>query len=316
MRSLLPIALAITLVQIAGCASAPASTVTLVGQTLGVGAAGYDEIGRMKSSSLREKLLREIDTGKFGVNDYVPIDLSQPEVKITALCAATRQGNVRTIEELLKRGARVNQTCGMTGKRFPLDLMIEQERKYTFYYDETIAVLTANGAQVNKPENQARLDQHFAELRAEAAQKAEARKQLISNLQTAATIVGTVAVAKANAGKTAYISNQNLAASANSVPNTPTTTQGNNAARQNAQPATVIAGNESWRACGPKKTCLVGDGMANFCSGPYDPSKPMCKSECSMSSGVFYHDTTLAPGSYVPGNGKCPTGSCNVINEC
>ena len=185
--------------QVVQCAAQSTSTVTLVGQTAGFGP-GYDEIGRMKSSALREKLLRAIDAGEFGVNDYIPIDTSPPNFKITVLCAATLQGNVKTIEELIKRGAEPNQSCAPNGSRFPLDVMIEKDRKYTFYFDETIATLRSHGAQLKKTENQVRLERHLSELRAEAAQSAENRRQLLGAMQGAAEIAGQIAVARAVSG--------------------------------------------------------------------------------------------------------------------
>jgi hypothetical protein len=67
--------------------------------------------------------------------------------------------------------------------------------------------------------------------------------------------------------------------------------------------------------CGPLNKCLVGDGIS-FCAGPYDPAKAMCKSECLMDKGPFYHDVTLPPGAYLPGDYRCPAKSCNVVHKC
>ncbi len=72
---------------------------------------------------------------------------------------------------------------------------------------------------------------------------------------------------------------------------------------------------ESWKKCGPNKTCRIGDGLVEFCSGP--PKGNMCKSECQMDSLVIYHDTRLSNNAaYIPGNYKCPKGTCDVVNSC
>ena len=106
----------------------------------------------------------------------------------------------------------------------------------------------------------------------------------------------------------------------NAVTSTNSPSGSTSGSRATASTASTLAANktndESWKQCGPEKKCLVGDGYMQFCSGPYDPGKPMCKSECSMDSLVIYHDTTLKPGAYIPGNGKCPAKSCNVVNSC
>ena len=108
---------------------------------------------------------------------------------------------------------------------------------------------------------------------------------------------GTAPPSISNAGANAHDSGSLLSIASNNVGQSATT-------------------DNSWRTCGPQKKCLVGDGYSSFCSGPYEPSKPMCKSECQMDSLVIYHDTTLAPGAYIPGDYKCPAGSCNVVNSC
>jgi hypothetical protein len=138
---------------------------------------------------------------------------------------------------------------------------------------------------------------------------AEAKNGLFSRN----TLMGVVAIA----GETA----NNYASMKNNTPPVPSL---NNLLAQPSRrhqptlptPAANSVPDQSWRACGIKNKCLAGDGYSQFCSGPFDPKKPMCDSECAMSSGVFYHDTTKPPGNYVPGNGMCPVGSCNVYNEC
>lgn len=93
-----------------------------------------------------------------------------------------------------------------------------------------------------------------------------------------------------------------------SVPVAPTTL---------AQMTTPLAKpDESWRACGPSKTCAAGDGYAHFCSGPAKPGAPMCKSECRMTSGVAYHDTSLPNNAaYIPSSAACVPG-CTAVNSC
>lgn len=160
---------------------------------------------------------------------------------------------------------------------------------------------------------------------------AEAKNGLFSRN----TLMGVVAIAGETANNYAAQSNQRSAQAAGSAlplaQNRPSSSayqslsQNVNSVPQKASPSSTnplptLAANsvpdQSWRACGIKKKCLAGDGYSQFCSGPFDPKKPMCDSECAMSSGVFYHDTTKPPGNYVPGNGVCPIGSCNVYNEC
>jgi hypothetical protein len=94
----------------------------------------------------------------------------------------------------------------------------------------------------------------------------------------------------------------------NSVPAAPTTL---------AQVTPTLAKtDESWRACGPGKTCAAGDGYAHFCSGPAKPGAPMCKSECRMTSGVAYHDTSLPNNAaYIPSSAACVPG-CTAVNSC
>lgn len=71
---------------------------------------------------------------------------------------------------------------------------------------------------------------------------------------------------------------------------------------------------ESWKKCGPGKTCLIGDGVIAFCSGP--PIGTKCPSECEMKSGVAYHDTTLSSNAtYIPSGKPCPE-RCDVVNSC
>lgn len=85
-------------------------------------------------------------------------------------------------------------------------------------------------------------------------------------------------------------------------------------AQQSSRVATTaVAADESWRKCGPHKTCLVGDGVQHFCSGPANNNKPMCSSGCKMDSLALYYDTTQ---TNLAGNEFCHTGTCNVVNSC
>lgn len=102
----------------------------------------------------------------------------------------------------------------------------------------------------------------------------------------------------------------NLAAVTNNQTSVNETAGGYNNVQTPPKPAV----DESWKKCGKGKTCRVGDGVIAFCSGP--PKGNMCKSECQMDSLVIYHDTTLPDGAYMPGDYKCPSGSCDVVNEC
>lgn len=91
------------------------------------------------------------------------------------------------------------------------------------------------------------------------------------------------------------------------------------AGTNNAQASAVArrptaAQTPSWKACGPEQWCSAGDGLAQFCSGP--PTGKRCKSECSMTSGVIYHDTQLPKNAaYVPSGEKCDY-ACDVRNAC
>lgn len=189
----------LTAAVLGGCA-APQTTVTVVGATAGMGPRGYDENGRFKSASLRKELLYAIDSGQFGVNAWVAADTNSPSIVLTPLCAATRQGNIETIQALLARGAKVNLECSPAGTRYPLDVMIEKERKYTFYFDETVGALASAGAKVKKPQNQARLDAYYAELRAEGVKRAEDRKRSYENAQGILAVAGAAVIGKSMSG--------------------------------------------------------------------------------------------------------------------
>lgn len=308
---------------IAGCA-APTPNITLVGTTMGYGREGHEELTGNKSASLRKKLLNAIDSGQFGINDWVPIDTNDPNSTVTALCAATSSGNVETIRELLRRGANPNQACVPGGKKFALDVMVERRPESSWNHDETINVLRSYGAKLAKQENQKTLDQDLARMNAEETARRSAKSSSggfgklvvgagIAALTSQANISdeSKVQIMSATAQDLASNGNGKALSNLNDSISPPRTTtpiaQGSNS---NTAPDT------SWRQCGPGKKCLIGDGVAQFCSGPYDPSKPMCKSECSMDSLAFYHDTTLKPGAYIPGAGRCPSGSCNVVNSC
>ena len=171
-----------------------------------------------------------------------------------------------------------------------------------------------NNMQAQVQANLARDQQRFAEQKAQIAAARQTREQANANaMRQASASTSSAGVAPKPVAQMAPVIN-----SPQSKPQQlallPQTTN------PSTNPLTTLAANSgadsSWKACGPKKRCLAGDGYSQFCSGPFDSGKPMCKSECAMSSGVFYHDTTLPPGNYVPGNGSCPIGSCNVYNEC
>lgn len=96
----------------------------------------------------------------------------------------------------------------------------------------------------------------------------------------------------------------------------PTAKQGQPSVQPPASPA-VAKADDSWQVCGPEKWCSAGDGYLQFCAGPPSGNPAnRCKSECVMSSGVFYHDTALAKDvAYIPSREGCKY-PCDVRNSC
>lgn len=73
---------------------------------------------------------------------------------------------------------------------------------------------------------------------------------------------------------------------------------------------------QSWKTCGATQLCEIGDGYLHFCKGPAIPGANRCKSECRMTSGVSYHDTTLSNNAaYIPSAEPCKPG-CTAVNSC
>ncbi len=265
------------------------------------------------------------------------------------------QAEVDKALSLIEAGADVNETCGSVRDFRPLDLVINQvSQKFDIVAEAMIkrgaVVGGAYPDSISFPSPERRTEfeaylkdrqqpsfamspsevryaiaKHRGDMRAaQDASNAEyleraTRKQnetLRAFGQAALAVGGTIAAAK--------IAQSNaLPAATQALPKIQPSVSGGAAVPAQIQTAqrtnaTVAASSQSpsWQQCGPENKCLIGDGLAGFCSGPYDPAKPMCKSECAMDSLAFYHDTTLKPGAYIGGAGRCPARSCNAINSC
>ncbi len=182
-------------------------------------------------------------------------------------------------------------------------------------------------AQVNKFSGDANLalDEYEKNIR-EAEAKAEAKRredEQESKAMWASTIGGLATIASMSAQN--YAANkgnsniQNMPAPTKSHTNNlslppqnqPSITT-NNKQTAAAQPAIPTY---SGQPCGPDKRCTAGDGYTHWCSGP-DNGRPLCESECTMTSGVSYHDTSLPNNvAYMPSGEKCQPG-CTVPNRC
>jgi hypothetical protein len=84
--------------------------------------------------------------------------------------------------------------------------------------------------------------------------------------------------------------------------------------RARAQSTPSLNIDNSWQTCGPGKKIAMLSGVREY--GPYQPSRPMCESECVMPSGAFYHDTDLPNDRVYIGSGRKCNTPCNINYSC